>query len=213
MQLKPQDITRENFGRLTAKKYLYTEKGKSSTWLCECECGNTTEVVLSSLRNGNTQSCGCLQKERARNNVTHNRTKTSEYYAWSNMIQRCTNKNNPEYKNYGARGITVCDKWKNSFEKFLEDMGEKPLRGLSLDRIDNNKGYFKENCRWTTGYTQAVNQRNKKNKTTGIKNISYSKRDDLYYVSITRKAKRYRKCFKELEDAVNWKEKTLNEIS
>ena len=213
MNPRIQNITGEKFGRLTAKKYLYTEKGQSSTWFCECECGNTTKTVLTSLKNGSTQSCGCLQRERASENKTHNRTKTTEYYAWSNMIQRCTNKNHPEYKNYGARGITVCNEWEKSFEKFLEDMGEKPRKELSLDRIDNNKGYFKENCRWATGYMQAVNQRSKENKTTGIKNISYSKRDDLYYVSIGRKGKRYRKSFKELEDAVKWKEKTLNEIS
>lgn len=208
-----QDITGQKFGKLTAKEYMFTDKGKSSTWLCECECGNTIPVVLVSLRNGNTQSCGCLRLENLRKKVsTHRKTHSSEYYAWSNMIQRCTNPKNPEYKNYGNRGIFVCDKWRNSFQSFLEDVGEKPKKSYSLDRINNQDGYYKENCRWTDSYTQANNQRDRKNETTGIKNISYSNRDDLYCVGIIRNGKRYRKQFKELQDAVAWKEKILTSL-
>lgn len=208
-----QNITDETFGRLTAKEYMYTEKGKSSTWMCVCVCGKEVPVELSSLRNGNTQSCGCLRIERSRKkNTSHNMSDTSEYHAWDNMKRRCNNKNNPEYKNYGGRGIRVCDGWSESFENFIEDMGRKPSKRYSLDRIDNNKGYFKENCRWTDANTQAINQRDRKNKTTGIRNISYSTRDDLYYVGIIRKGERYRKSFKILEDAVNWKNATLEKI-
>lgn len=205
-----QDITGQKFGRLTAKEYMFTDKGKSSTWLCQCECGNTLSVVLSTLRNGSTQSCGCLRLESLRKkNTTHNKSHTSEYYAWGNMVQRCTNPKSPEYKNYGGRGISVCAEWKNSFQNFLDDMGEKPKKSYSLDRVDNEADYDKENCRWTDFSTQAINRRDLKNETTGIRNISHSKRDDLFYVSIDRKGKRYRKAFKELQAAVAWKEETL----
>lgn len=210
---KIQDITNQRFGRLTAKEYAFTEKGKSSTWRCLCDCGKETLVVLTSLKNGNTQSCGCLKIERTKAKVAkHKKSHSSEYHAWGNMIQRCSNSNHPEYKNYGARGIMVCEEWRSSFERFFEDMGEKPSPKFSLDRINNEKGYFKENCRWTDASTQATNQREKENKTTGIKNISYSKRDGLYYVAIERKGQRKRKAFKRLDDAVSWKEKVLDEL-
>lgn len=210
---KIQDITNQRFGRLTAKEYAFTEKGKSSTWKCICDCGKEILVVLTSLRNGNTQSCGCLRIERTKAKVTkHKKSHSPEYHAWGNMIQRCRNRNHPEYKNYGARGIIVCEEWQSSFERFFEDMGEKPDPKFSLDRINNEEGYFKENCRWTDASTQARNQREKENKTTGIKNISYSKRDGLYYVNIERKGQRRRKAFKRLDDAVSWKERTLDEL-
>lgn len=207
---KIQNIENERFGRLIAKKYLKTKKGKSSTWLCICDCGETTKVELSSLRNGNTKSCGCLQKDRVREFSTkHKMSHSSEYHAWGNMIQRCTNPNNPEYKNYGARGIIVCREWLNSFEVFFKDMGEKPFSDYSLDRKNNDKGYEKNNCRWIDSSTQAINTRRRENKTTGITNISYSKRDDLFYVDIARKGKRHRKSFKVLNNAIDWKEKVL----
>lgn len=210
---KIQNISGKKFGRLTAKEYMYTEKGKSSTWLCFCKCGEEIPVELTSLRNGNTQSCGCLRLERLRRkNTTHNKSHTTEYYAWDNMKRRCLNEQHPEYSNYGGRGIGVSKEWINSFEVFFSDMGEKPNKKFSLDRIDNSKGYCKENCRWADGSTQATNQRDPENKTTGIKNISYDKRDSLYNVAITRKGQRYRKSFKELEDAVKWKEKILKKI-
>ena len=209
-----QNIKNQRFNRLVAKEYSHTEKGKSSTWVCECDCGNLVEVELSSLKSSNTQSCGCLRLERmAETNTKHQRSKTSEYYAWDNMLQRCRNPKNPQYKNYGGRGIYVCEEWASSFEAFLNDMGEKPSKNLSLDRIDNNKGYYKNNCRWTDDYTQATNQRNPRNETTGIKNISYSNRDNLYYVGIQRKGQKYRKGFKELKNAIDWKEKVLSEIT
>lgn len=211
--MKYKNIKGQKFGRLTAIQYMYTKKGKSSTWMCVCECGNKTTTELSSLRNGRTQSCGCLRLERTKESVTkHKKSHTPEYHAWSNMIQRCTNPNHPEYKNYGERGIAVCSEWRSSFETFYRDIGSKPSKKYSLDRINNQQGYFKENCRWADAFTQAINRRDKANKTVGIKNISYSQRDDLYYVGIERKGIRYRKSFKNIEDAVNWKESTLKNI-
>lgn len=211
---KIKNIKNQRFGKLIAKEYSHTEKGKSSTWICKCDCGNIIPVVISSLNSGNTQSCGCFRLERIKEAVTtHGEGRSTEYIAWGNMIQRCTNPNNPEYINYGGRNITICEEWKNSFETFLNDMGRKPDKKFSLDRIDNNKGYYKENCRWTNCSIQAINQRDKKNKTTGIKNISYSKRDNLYYVGIERKGKRYRKAFKNLENAIDWKKQILSNLT
>lgn len=205
-----QNIKGQKFGRLTVLEYMYTEKGKSSTWMCQCECGKTVPVSTTSLKNGNTQSCGCLRLERVKEKVTtHSKSYTAEYHAWGNMIQRCTNPRHPEYKNYGARGITVCPEWQNSFESFLKDMGLKPNKSYSIDRINNEDGYHKENCRWADNFTQAANQRDKENRTTGIKSISYSKRDNLYYVGVERKGQRYRKAFKVLEEAIEWKESVL----
>lgn len=205
------DIKNEKFNRLTAIEYLQTPKGKSSIWLCKCDCGNLIKVDISSLRNKNTQSCGCLGKEKRLVSVLkHNRSKTSEYYVWSNMIQRCSNTKNSEYKNYGARGILVCEEWKD-FINFFNDMGEKPQKDYSLDRINNEKGYSKENCRWTDSFTQSSNRRYKENELK-IRNISYSERDSLYCVDIIRKSIRYRKSFKKLEDAISFKKETLEII-
>lgn len=113
-----------------------------------------------SLKQGNTTSCGCRQKEVARAQATHGSSRvgkrTPEYNAWVSMKQRCINPNNPRYKNYGGRGITVCKRWFNSFPNFLKDMGEKP-DGLSIDRINNDKNYCKSNCRWANAKDQGLN--------------------------------------------------------
>lgn len=211
---KSHNIKGERFNRLVAIEYMYRDKGKSSRWLCRCDCGKEISVEIASLRSGNTQSCGCLRLERVRDKIsTHGKSYTTEYHAWGNMVQRCTNPSNPEYKNYGGRGISISSEWRNSFENFLEDMGPKPNKSFSLDRINNEDGYYKENCHWTDSSAQATNRRDAENKTVGIKNISYSKRDDLYYVGIERKGIRHRKSFKYLDDAINWKENTLKNIN
>lgn len=124
-----------------------------------CICGNLFKTRRASVRSGHTKSCGCLRdsstSERFR---THGRSRTSEFYTWQALIQRCTNVNDSGWKHYGGRGITVCSEWLNSFETFLSDMGPRPP-GLSLDRIDNDKGYSKDNCRWATIEVQNNNKR------------------------------------------------------
>lgn len=106
-----------------------------------------------------TQSCGCLISDiTASRNYIHGHPKDATYWSWAHMIQRCENTKNKSYKDYGGRGITVCDRWK-TFKNFLADMGDKPT-GLLLDRIDNSRGYFKANCRWTTRHVQNNNRRN-----------------------------------------------------
>lgn len=133
-----------------------------------CECGGSVEAEIYSVvgYRANTQSCGCLRLEKLKEKLTtHGRSKRhAEHYqtysSWQHMKDRCLNERNKYYKNYGERGITICEGWMD-FENFLEDMGDRS-KELSLDRIDNNKGYYKENCRWATRKQQANNTRRNK---------------------------------------------------
>lgn len=149
--MKQLDLTERTFGRLTAKKYT---QGK---WQCVCSCGSIKSVSSYNLRKGITQSCGCLHSEVvvARNTI-HAAHGTRAYRIWTNMKDRCANPNNKAYHRYGGRGITVCKRWLK-FENFLADMGQ-PLEDLTLDRIDNNKGYEPSNCKWSTYVEQARNR-------------------------------------------------------
>lgn len=132
--------------------------------LCRCECGKEEFVGEYKLRIGHSRSCGCLQSEvTTERSLKHGHSKRGErsraYSVWRNIINRCTNPNVASYADYGGRGITICDRWLNSFENFLQDMGEPP-EGRTIDRIDNNKGYYRENCAWNTPVQQARNRRN-----------------------------------------------------
>lgn len=147
----------QKYGRLTTIKKGALIK-TNRRWLCKCDCGNEKEIHASCLHKGTTRSCGCLHSEEiTKRNSTHRLSKTATYSVWLGVKDRCLNKKSHDYKDYGLRGILVCDSWLN-FENFYKDMGEKP-NGKSLDRIDNSKGYFKENCRWATHEQQANNKR------------------------------------------------------
>lgn len=145
------DIVGQKYGSLLVVKRsnIKDQKTRESFWECVCDCGNTVNKTRTYLKRHNHPSCGCLD----------NITKKPGYYSWRTMIMRCYNHNDQAYSYYGGRGICVCERWKESFLNFLEDMGERP-EGKTLDRIDVNGNYCPDNCRWATISEQSYNKRN-----------------------------------------------------
>jgi len=150
----------EKFGRLTVLRLF--KKGRFTYCECSCECGNIATPRKDALYTGTQKSCGCYQADQARERFTthgESRHRTVEYDCWAHMIRRCYTPTTKQFSEYGGRGITVCDRWRYSYENFLADMGRRPSAKHSLDRIDNDGNYEPENCRWTTQDVQCNNTR------------------------------------------------------
>lgn len=158
--MKCEDLTNKKIGRLTVLEF-FGYKNNKVIWKCRCDCGNITYVVHGNLIHNSTKSCGCLQKELlSKRSITHNLTKTKIYSTWIDIKKRCYNVNSISYCNYGGRGITVCDEWKNDFKSFYNwSMQNGYDETLSIDRINNNGNYEPSNCRWVDRKTQNNNTR------------------------------------------------------
>ena len=163
------DLSGKKFGRLTVIKYVKTDRFEPNgrricKWKCQCDCGSASYVSASNLRSGSTMSCGCLRQEvTSANRKKHgfSNGRVAEYILWKAMISRCTSPRHASYKNYGGRGIKVCEKWKNDFVSFLIDVGQRPEKTLTIERINNDGDYDPGNVGWATRKEQRHNQRSR----------------------------------------------------
>lgn len=161
------DITGQRFGRLVAiersQNVARTNAPSRPAWLCACDCGIRKVVSKACLISGLAKSCGCLRRETTSvKNTAHGMSQTPEYNSWLRMNSRCHFISNKNYKDYGGRGIFVCDQWRYSFENFFLSMGRRPTIKHSLERKDNNRGYSPDNCKWATKKEQSCNRRNRR---------------------------------------------------
>lgn len=158
------DLTGRKIGRLTVLYRLpYDPSRRAVDWVCKCECGRRVVLSGGGLHR-NTQSCGCLQQElRKAGRPTHGMRRSPIYAVWNGMINRCHNPNQPHYERYGGRGIYVCDEWRGSFAAFYRDMGDRPTgptgKPYTIERVDNDGPYCKENCKWIPHTLQTRNKR------------------------------------------------------
>lgn len=164
------------YGRLTVVDRAPNDDRGRTMWNCLCKCGNAVSVRSSGLASGNTKSCGCLNDEKRRETKIHGMHGTHIYMIYRSMKARCENPNSKAFKYYGACGISVCDRWKDSFSNFYADMGDAPT-GLTLERKDNAKGYSPDNCLWADRSTQSANRRRRPSNSgfTGVASNGYGK--------------------------------------
>ena len=152
------------FGRLTVIERATNDKAGHIRWKCHCDCGNIAIVHASALRGGLTKSCGCLKREmQIAKNYVHGMSYAPEYNIWVLIIKRCTNPRAQNFKYYGGRGITVCSEWRHDFMAFYNHIGKRPSKKYTIERINNNLGYFPGNIKWATMKEQNNNKRNNRN--------------------------------------------------
>lgn len=169
--MKRVDYSGRRYGRLLVLSMVY-EAGKDAKARCACDCGSEKTITAYNLKSGNTESCGCLARERTAElnralqrgvvmgeaNRTHGYSRTPTYTSWCDAKKRCYSPQNKRFAEYGGRGIGMCNSWRTSFDSFLQDMGERP-KGMTLERLDVDKGYEPGNCIWATPAQQAQNTR------------------------------------------------------
>lgn len=159
----PVEMVGRKFHRLTVMCFE-EKRGKQLFWKCLCDCSKETVVLGTALRVGKTKSCGCLRRDfNFKHGHAGDNSKSATYVAWTHAKSRCYDPANKKYKHYGGRGITMCDRWLESFADFLADMGEKPRRGLTLERVNNSGNYEPGNCEWRTYTDQNNNLRSNRN--------------------------------------------------
>lgn len=188
------------YGRLTALRFDKVD-GKYKYWFFQCECGHKKSIVARSVLSGLTKSCGCFRKENTANlNKSHGATSNGirevEYNIYMGIIDRCERPESSSYKHYGAKGIRVCKRWRNSYPNFLEDMGRRPKqsrpREYSIERINTNKGYSPSNCRWATQQEQCNNKSNNtilNHKGESLTLAEWSRKTGIRYGSLLRRIK------------------------
>lgn len=185
--MKTESLVGRLFGRLEVLELYGTDKRGKRLWKCRCSCGNPEFRVVrtETLNSGESKSCGCLTREKSKERMTkHGLHSHKDYKVWLNMRNRCNNPKSEDYKYYGGRGIMVCKDWDN-FAKFLEDMGERPSTEYSIERIDGDGNYCKENCKWAVHTEQARNVSMRMNNTSGVTGVhftSYTKSGITNYV-------------------------------
>lgn len=203
------DLTGKKFGMLTAIGIDDSKKGRKTYWVCQCDCGNVKSVRSDTLQSGCAKSCGCLKAKQDKVNLTanhsHKMSGSRIYNIWQGMKARCNNPNNVRYHRYGGRGIKVCEEWEESFEAFYQwakDNGYSEAK--SIDRVDNNKGYAPNNCRWATDKQQANNRCTNVNITIGNATKTLTQWCEIFKVDSKKVFARYNNFkYRTVEDLFN----------
>jgi len=191
------DITGRIFGSLTVTSFSHMGLNSNDYWDCICVCGKENKVRRQHLLTGNIKSCGIGA---CSSSFKHGMKNTREYEAWIRMKGRCNNPKNPRYKDWGGRGIKVCDEWNNSFDNFYKDMGVRPSNNHSLGRIKNNGNYEPSNCRWETVSQQSINKRVYSKSKTGISGVRFANGKYISDIRLNKKLN-FLGCFNDFFEA------------